>query len=116
MTVAEKIISLNEKLARKQEKLAETNASIERKRNAAKALNSEIEAIKKSLFDLNMEQLFSMLKDKGIGIEEITEAVTAGIFDKPETVEDCAINSTKNMKQEEKTDDISGSGETLGNA
>ena len=121
MTIDEKIASYTEKLEVKKQKLAEVVATIDKKKAVAKALSNEIESLTKSIFDMEAQRLFGMLKEKGIGIGTVIEAVTTGIFDK----EECAINSTneigtdnsaKEIKQEEKTDEIIGSGKALGNA
>ena len=112
MTIDEKIASYTEKLEGKKQKLAEVTAAIEKKKATAKSLSNEIESLSKSIFDMEAQRLFGMLKDKGIGIGTVIEAVTTGIFDN----ENCAINSTEQIKQEEKTDEISSSGKALGNA
>lgn len=112
MTIDEKIASYTEKLEGKKQKLAEVTAAIEKKKATAKSLSNEIESLSKSIFDMEAQRLFGMLKDKGIGIGTVIEAVTTGIFDN----ENCAINSTEQIKQEEKTDEISSSGKTLGDA
>lgn len=112
MTIDEKIASYTEKLEGKKQKLAEVTAAIEKKKAVAKSLSGEIESLTKSIFDMEAQRLFGMLKDKGIGIGTVIEAVTTGIFDN----ENCAINSTEQIKQEEKTDEISSSGKTLGDA
>ena len=121
MTIDEKIASYTEKVESNKQKLAEVTAAIEKKKAAAKSLSNEIESLTKSIFDMEAQRLFGMLKDKGIGIGTVIEAVTTGVFDK----EECAINSTnengsdnsaEEIKQEEITDEISGSGKALGNA
>lgn len=121
MTIDEKIASYTEKVESKKQKLAEVVATIDKKKAVAKSLSNDIESLTKSIFDMEAQRLFCMLKDKGIGIGTVIEAVTTGIFDK----EECAINSTnengadnsaEEIKQEEITDEISGSGKALGNA
>lgn len=121
MTIDEKIASYTEKLEGKKQKLAEVMATIDKKKAVAKALSNEIESLSRSIFDMEAQRLFGMLKDKGIGIGTVIEAVTTGIFDNEKcainsTDENGAINSTEQIKQEEKTDEISSSGKTLGDA
>jgi septal ring factor EnvC (AmiA/AmiB activator) len=115
MTIDEKIAVLTEKAAAKRQKLANITESIERRKNTAKVLNSEIEALAKNIFDLEAERLFAVLKEKEISVAEIVEAVSAGIFDS-NSAENCAINNTENIMQEEMTDEIDSSGKTVGNA
>lgn len=121
MTIDEKIASLTEKAETKKKKLSAVTAVIEKKKAVAKSLTSEIETLTKNIFDLKAQRLFGMLKDKGIGIGTVIEAVTTGIFDTENcaangTEENGAINSTEQIIQEEKTDEISGSGKTVGDA
>ena len=58
-----------------------------------------------------------MLKDKGIGIGTVIEAVSTGIFDENSAAdgkENGAINST--IEQEEHKNETGSSGKTVGNA
>lgn len=113
MTIEEKLAGLNDKLKTKQAKLNDITASIEKKRSEAKKLTDELDKIKKEISCLETEKLTNLLKSRNIGIETVIEAVSAGIFDDNNGG---AVNGTENITQEEKTDEISGSGKTVGNA
>ena len=95
MNTDEKIAAYSEKVEVKKKKLDEINAVIEKKKTAAAAL-----------------------KDKGIGIGTVIEAVSTGIFDDENSAADSkengAINST--IEQEENKNETGSSGKTVGNA
>ena len=69
MNTDEKIAAYSEKVEVKKKKLDEINTVIEKKKAAAAALKADIDALSKNIFELEAQRLFSMLKDKGIGIE-----------------------------------------------
>ena len=110
MNTDEKIAAYSEKVEVKKKKLDEINTVIEKKKAAAAALKADIDALSKNIFELEAQRLFSMLKDKGIGIGTVIEAVSTGIFDD----ENSAINST--IEQEENKNETGSSGKTVGNA
>lgn len=117
MNTDEKIAAYSEKVEVKKKKLDEINAVIEKKKTAAAALKADIDALSKNIFELEAQRLFSMLKDKGIGIGTVIEAVSTGIFDENSAAdgkENGAINST--IKQEENKNETGNSGKTVGNA
>ena len=103
MNTDEKIAAYSEKVEVKKKKLDEINTVIEKKKAAAAALKADIDALSKNIFELEAQRLFSMLKDKGIGIGTVIEAVSTGIFDDENSAanskENGAINST--IEQEE---------------
>lgn len=111
--IDDKINALAEKVAIKQKKLADVLQVIEHKKNTAKILSAEIENLLKSIFDLEAQKLFSKLKNKGVGITSVIEAIDAGVFDN-DTFN--GNNIAQNDEQEESTDEISSSGKTIGNA
>jgi len=112
LNIDERITSLNEKAAVKRKRLAAIMQDIEKKKAVAQALTAEIKGYEKNIFDLEAQRLLDKLKSKGVGITSVIEAVEAGIFDE----KSCAINSTEQKTQEDKTDEISSSGKTVGNA
>lgn len=119
LNIDEKIAAYSEKVEVKKKKLDEITAVIEKKKTAAAALKADIDALSRNIFELEAQRLFSMLKDKGIGIGTVIEAVTTGIFDN----ENCAINSTdengainSTIEQEENKNETGSSGKTVGNA
>lgn len=118
MNTDEKIAAYSEKVEVKKKKLDEINAVIEKKKTAAAALKADIDALSKNIFELEAQRLFSMLKDKGIGIGTVIEAVGTGIFDDENSAadrkENGAINST--IEQEENKNETGSSGKTIGNA
>lgn len=118
MTIDEKICAINGKIVAKKKKLAEVSASINKKKAMEKTLTSEIDALEKKIFELEAQQLFNMLNDKEIDITRVINAVNSGIFNECATditTENGAINSTT-AEEEEKSDEISGSGKALSNA
>lgn len=119
MTIDEKIAALTEKIEAKKQKLSEITAVIKKKKAESKVLNSEIDSLTRSIDELDAQRLICKLKSKGVGITSVIEAVDAGVFDNENaansTTENGAINSTT-AEQEEKPDEISGSGKALGNA
>ena len=110
MNTDEKIAAYSEKVEVKKKKLDEINAVIEKKKTAAAALKADIDALSKNIFELEAQRLFSMLKDKGIGIGTVIEAVSTGIFDDENSAanskENGAINST--IEQEENKNESTG--------
>lgn len=118
MNTDEKIAAYSEKVEVKKKKLDEINAVIEKKKTAAAALKADIDDLSKNIFELEAQRLFSMLKDKGIGIGTVIEAVSTGIFDDENSAADSkengAINST--IEQEENKNETGSSGKTVGNA
>lgn len=118
MNTDEKIAAYSEKVEVKKKKLDEINSVIEKKKTAAAALKADIDALSKNIFELEAQRLFSMLKDKGIGIGTVIEAVSTGFFDNEngaaDSKENGAINST--IKQEENKNETGSSGKTVGNA
>ena len=116
LNIDEKIAAYSEKVEVKKKKLDEITAVIEKKKTAAAALKADIDALSRNIFELEAQRLFSMLKDKGIGIGTVIEAVSTGIFDENSAAdgkENGAINST--IEQEEHNETGS-SGKTVGNA
>lgn len=117
LNIDEKIAAYSEKVEVKKKKLDEINAVIEKKKTAAAVLKADIDTLSKNIFELEAQRLFSMLKDKGIGIGTVIEAVSTGIFDENSAAdgkENGAINST--IKQEENKNETGSSGKTVGNA
>lgn len=117
MNTDEKIAAYSEKVEVKKKKLDEINTVIEKKKTSAAALKADIDALSKNIFELEAQRLFRMLKDKGIGIGTVIEAVSTGIFDENSAAdgkENGAINST--IKQEENKNETGNSGKTVGNA
>ena len=118
MNTDEKIAAYSEKVEVKKKKLDEINTVIEKKKAAAAALKADIDALSKNIFELEAQRLFSMLKDKGIGIGTVIEAVSTGIFDDENSAanskENGAIHST--IEQEENKNETGSSGKTVGNA
>lgn len=117
LNIDEKIAAYSEKVEVKKKKLDEITAVIEKKKTAAAALKADIDALSRNIFELEAQRLFSMLKDKGIGIGTVIEAVSTGIFDENSAAdgkENGAINST--IEQEEHKNETGSSGKTVGNA
>ena len=117
LNIDEKIAAYSEKVEVKKKKLDEITAVIEKKKPAAAALKADIDALSRNIFELEAQRLFSMLKDKGIGIGTVIEAVSTGIFDENSAAdgkENGAINST--IEQEEHKNETGSSGKTVGNA
>lgn len=117
MNTDEKIAAYSEKVEVKKKKLDEINAVIEKKKAAAAALKADIDALSKNIFELEAQRLFSMLKDKGIGIGTVIEAVSTGIFDNENSAADSKENgSNSTIEQEENKNETGSSGKTVGNA
>ena len=117
LNIDEKIAAYSEKVEVKKKKLDEITAVIEKKKTAAAALKADIDALSRNIFELEAQRLFSMLKDKGIGIGTVIEAVSTGIFDEnsaADSKENGAINST--IEQDENKNETGSSGKTVGNA
>lgn len=117
LNIDEKIAAYSEKVEAKKKKLDEITAVIEKKKTAAAALKADIDSLSRNIFELEAQRLFSMLKDKGIGIGTVIEAVSTGIFDENSAAdgkENGAINST--IEQEENKNETGSSGKTVGNA
>lgn len=107
--ISNKITNLRARISAKQKKLFSNEIQVKAAKSSIKALKEEIAELEAEILNLQIHQLSETLTEKGITTDDIQEAIAAGVFEKSSKEENCATYSTTKTRQEENSNEASGS-------
>lgn len=82
-TPDEKIVSLRDKIAKKQSEIQKSGVTLANAQAKIDAAKKAVESFEKQISAIEADMLGKTLHDKGIDISQIIAAIEAGTFDKP---------------------------------